>query len=158
MRADSPAADRVAALVFFGLGAAMLAGGYTMDRLEIRQIHPASIPGLVPMILGAALMLCAALLWLGAPRAPRAPAGAAETASPRNLAIAAGLCCAYALVLVGHLPFFVATAVFVAAFVAAFRPSGRPALRHGLTAVGFGIAAAAAVSALFRYGFLVRLP
>ena len=40
----------------------MLAGGYAMDRLEFRQIHPASIPGLLPMILGAALMVCAVLL------------------------------------------------------------------------------------------------
>jgi putative tricarboxylic transport membrane protein len=157
MRADSPAADRIAALVLFGLGAAVLAGGYTMDRLEIRQIHPASIPGLVPMMLGAALMLCAALLWLAAPRTPRA-AAADETASPRNLAVAAALCCAYALVLVGRLPFFIATALFVAAFVAAFRPSGRPWLRHGVMAAGFGIATAVTVSALFRYGFLVRLP
>jgi putative tricarboxylic transport membrane protein len=93
-----------------------------MDRLEIRQIHPASIPGLVPMMLAAAL------------------------------------CCAYALVLVGRLPFFIATALFVAAFVAAFRPSGRPWLRHGVMAAGFGIATAVTVSALFRYGFLVRLP
>ncbi|MBD3625750.1 MAG: hypothetical protein HUJ24_10345, partial [Rhodobacteraceae bacterium] len=46
MRFDSPAADRVTAAVLFALGAGMSYGGYVMDRLEIRQIHPASIPGL----------------------------------------------------------------------------------------------------------------
>ena len=37
-------ADRIAAVVFLALGLAMLAGGWTMDRLEARRIHPASIP------------------------------------------------------------------------------------------------------------------
>src|SRR6056297_2853194 len=59
---DSARADRITAFVFFVLGAAMTWGGYVMDRLEIRQIHPASIPGLVPMFLGVALMLCRSAL------------------------------------------------------------------------------------------------
>ena len=42
-------ADRLTAGLLFLLGLALLVGGYTMDRLEIRQIHPASIPGLVPI-------------------------------------------------------------------------------------------------------------
>ena len=65
---NSPRADQVAAVVFFLLGMAMLVGGYTMDRLEIRQIHPASIPGLVPMILGAVMMFCASFLYANARR------------------------------------------------------------------------------------------
>ena len=80
MRFDSAEADRLTSVVLFALGAAMLIGGYSMDRLEIRQIHPASIPGLVPMVLGASLMLCAALLFTGAKRrtsgaTPEAAAG-----------------------------------------------------------------------------------
>ena len=66
MRLDSARADQVTALVFFVLGVAMAIGGYTMDRLEVRQIHPASIPGLVPMILGGLLALCAIGRSLGA--------------------------------------------------------------------------------------------
>ena len=62
MRFDSPSADRLTAVAFFALGAAMAWGGFVMDRLEIRHIHPASIPGLVPMVLGGALMICAVLL------------------------------------------------------------------------------------------------
>ena len=54
-------ADRVTAIVFLALGLAMLVGGWQMDRLEIRQIHPASIPGLLPMILGGLLALCRGL-------------------------------------------------------------------------------------------------
>jgi MFS family permease len=159
MRFDSPAADRIVAVLLFALGAAMLAGGYTMDRLEIRQVHPASIPGLVPIILGAALMLCAVLLYLGAPSLPREAAEEEpEAASARNLLVAGGLCCAYAVLLVGRLPFAVATALFVAGFVAVFRPRGNRNPAGYALAAGYGVAAAAAISALFRYGFLVRLP
>ena len=61
-------ADRISAAVFFVIGGAMAYGGFVMDRLEIRQIHPASIPGLLPMVLGAALMICAAALYASSER------------------------------------------------------------------------------------------
>ena len=66
MSLNSPVADRVTAAVLFLLGAGLSWGGFTMDRLEVRLIHPGSIPGLVPMILGVALMGCAILLFAGA--------------------------------------------------------------------------------------------
>jgi hypothetical protein len=158
MRFDSPAADRVAAVLLAALGAAMLVGGYTMGRLEMRQIHPASIPGLVPMLLGGAMVICAVLLFISAPAAPREPAAEPGAASNRNLAIAMGLCCTYALALVGRVPFPLATALFVAAFVAVFRPRRTRGPAGYALAAGYGIVAAVAISALFRYGFLVRLP
>lgn len=166
MSFDSATADRITAVVLFALGAAMLVGGYTMDRLEIRQIHPASIPGLLPMILGATMMLCAALLFVGAVR--RAGAQGAEDRrsaggeSWGRLATTAGLSAIYALVLVGWLPFFVSTALYVGAFILCFTwPSrGTAADRAKAVAIAlvFALATAGAISALFRYGFLVRLP
>lgn len=162
MRFDTPTADRVAALVFFALGAAMAWGGYAMDRLEIRQIHPASIPGLVPMILGLALMVCAVMLALGASKAHDGPPRDPDVAW-RDLFVALGLCCFYALGLVGSIPFAAATALFVAAFSGWFlwppAEAGTAArLRIAVAVAVFGIVVAAATSALFRYGFLVRLP
>ena len=159
MRLDSARADRIAAVVLFVLGIAMLYGGYAMDRLEIRQIHPASIPGLVPMLLGAVLAICAAMLFAGAREADEP---APENVSWANAGIALGLCLVYAVVLVGRVPFFPATAAFVAVFAGVFRwrdarETASPARVAVLSAV-FGIAVSAAVSALFRYGFLVRLP
>ena len=62
MHPDNPTADRLTGGILFVLGISMLVGGYTMDRLEIRHIHPASIPGLVPMGLGMAMAICALLL------------------------------------------------------------------------------------------------
>lgn len=147
-------ADRVTALVLAGLGLAMLAGGWTMDRLEIRQIHPASIPGLVPMILGGLLTLCAALLW----RSAEAGAAFMADGSWRRLAITGGLTLAYALGLVGTLPFLWATFVFVAAFALVFSWAETTAPRAIAFALGLGAVVAVGTSALFSEVFLVRLP
>ena len=54
-------ADLVAAIIFVVLGLFVFYEAFTMDRLEARRIEPASIPGLVPMILGAGLALTGAI-------------------------------------------------------------------------------------------------
>lgn len=147
-------ADRLTALVLLALGLTLLWAGFTMDRLEVRRIHPSSIPGLVPMLLGVALSVCSAFLFVSA--AP--PGDSAEDGGDlRNLGLSAALSLVYALVLVGWLPFFAATAIFVAGFVTIFDRERSLALQVPL-AIGFGLAVAAAISALFRYAFLVRLP
>ncbi len=160
MRFDSATADRVTAAVFFGLGAAMAWGGFVMDRLEIRQIHPASIPGLVPMFLGAALMLCAVLLAVGADRTEREEDEGG--ASWSDFAVAAVWSCVFAVVLVTRIPFAVATAIYIAGFSTWFLwPATDPGpgrTKMILLVVIFACVAATAVSVLFRYGFLVRLP
>ena len=162
MQFDSARADRVTALVLFALGVAMLIGGYTMDRLEFRQIHPASIPGLVPMILGAVLALCAGLLYAGSGTGPGEAEPVSGGASWSDLGATLAFALVYALVLVDNLPFFWATAMFIAAFVAYFSWPGTDGaagkLRMGARAIAFALMASGAISALFRYGFLVRLP
>ena len=153
MSLRSARADRLTAVILFVLGAGLGWAGWSMDRLEIRRIHPASFPGLLPMILGGALAALAVLLYVGA----REPEGADEAGSNRDLLIAGALCAAYALLLVGTVDFEIATAVFVAAFVAAFDRNRALVPRLGLAAA-FGAAVAVAVSVLFRDAFLVRLP
>lgn len=158
MRFDSAAADRVSALVLLALGAAMTWGGFAMDRLEIRQIHPASIPGLVPMILGVAMMLCAVLLALSADKVERK---CAEAGSWGSFAFTALWSCVFAVILVSRIPFAAATAIYVAGFAGWFLLPETPVAKRAKTAlwiIAFGVITAAAVSTLFRYGFLVRLP
>lgn len=166
-------ADLYTAPLLLLLGAAFIYGGWTMDRLEIRQIHPASIPGLVPMLLGAALAIAAITLFIqarGAASAARdneakdkadgTPAKA--PGSLRDLAKATLLCCIYAVGLVGNIPFSAATALFIALFVIAFEADPAKGRGHllkvGAIACTLGVAIAAAMSILFRYAFLVRLP
>jgi len=156
-------ADRVCAVIFCTLGLAMLIGGYTMDRLEIRQIHPLSVPGLLPMILGGALAFCAMLLWV---QADGGSAGGRErlieSGSLWRLGQTVGLTLFYAIVLVGWLPFTVATAIFIASFTAVFswtpEASAKMRMQKVLSACAFGVVAALVIGLLFEKAFLVRLP
>ncbi|MEM1287396.1 MAG: tripartite tricarboxylate transporter TctB family protein [Pseudomonadota bacterium] len=172
MTLDNAKADQWTALVLFALGLAMLVGGYTMDRLEIRQIHPASIPGLVPMILGGAMMLCSSLLYFSARAKNAAAAGSADQqgssssgtaeGSLKNLGFAAFYSVAYALLLVGTLPFWLATAIFIAVFYFHFSwrsdANTRAKSISAALAISFGLVGAFAIATLFQEGFLVRLP
>ncbi len=161
MRLDSAYADRLTAAVLFLLGAASIYGGFVMDRLEVRRIHPASFPGLVPIILGIALMICAvALAWSA--RASR-EGGQAETVSWTGIGFTVVWGGLYALAAVGTLPFAPATAVFVAGFTLFFlwtddERETRPGALSILSVILFALAIGYGVAALFRYGFLVRLP
>lgn len=160
-------ADRITALFLAVLGLSMAVGGYTMDRLEIRNIHPGSIPGLVPMILGALMVICAALLWRSA-----AQAGSSEDAPDTGLTFADGswprlgltaaLCLIYALVLVGWLPFLWATALFVFGFAVIFGwptpDSPRNPLRVVAVAAVLSLIMSWGTSYMFSELFLVRLP
>ncbi|MEP3049719.1 MAG: tripartite tricarboxylate transporter TctB family protein [Roseibium sp.] len=177
MKLDSARSDKVASVIFASLGIAMGVGGFMMDRLEIRQIHPASIPGLVPMFLGALLILLSVILFLNArnqadeetpddspPESTGAPSSQSETkfTATHRLLITAGLCVVFAFGLVGRIPFFAASALFIFCFATVFTwPTGgmRAAkIKSLLIAATIAIVASAAISLLFRYGFLVRLP
>lgn len=160
MRFDSANADRITAIALLCLGAAMTWGGYVMDRLEIRHIHPASIPGLVPMILGVAMMICAVALAVSADQTERAEGD--DAGSWPHFAFTAIWSCIFAIGLVSRLPFVVAAAIYVAGFTAWFllpRAETQSArLKSGAWILVFAVVTAVSVSALFRYGFLVRLP
>lgn len=177
MTLENANADKWTSLVLFALGLAMLVGGFTMDRLEIRHIHPASIPGLVPMILGASMMLCSALLfWSARQTADKAADKSAKadndpsdanSASIANLGFATLYSVIYAIFLVGSMPFALATAIYIAAFYLHFTwtegagnanaPLGKRAL-HLVFGIGFAALSAYAIASLFQHGFLVRLP
>lgn len=153
MRLDSARADRITAIVLLAVGIVMLWAGWSMDRLEIRRIHPSSIPGLLPMILGGAISLCAVFLYLGA----KDPGTPPTEGSWRTMLFAGLWSCAFALLMVGTLPFFVAAAVYIAGFVILFDAEAPP-VRRVVSGCIYGIIAASVVSLLFRYAFLVRLP
>lgn len=156
-------ADRLTAVAFLALGLALLVGGWTMDRLEVRQIHPASIPGLVPMILGVLLALCALLLFRSSFTAVEPER---ETmlvgGSWSRLGLTTAICGVYAVGLVGWLPYFWATFLFTSAFALVFSFPVGGERRARITALAGSTALALAVSfgsaMLFEKLFLVRLP
>ena len=156
-------ADLVTGAVLLALAVAMIVGAWNMDRLEIRRIHPLSAPGLTPGLLGIALGVASLILiaqsvrsgglagWRDWERRPLQPV--------IRLAVAFTLCLGYALGLVGRMPFWLATALFVTTFIVAFEwaDDGNRVVRIAW-ATAIGIAAGLGISYVFSDLFLVRLP
>lgn len=163
-------ADFLFSLVLIALGLFVGIESWRMPRLEELGIEPWSAPGLVPGLLGAivlglGLVLCARSVRRGGHR-PAAPADPGDRAARRRAAgrfvLALVLTVGYAAGLVGHLPFWLATLIFVTVFIAAFEwdPARSAAghLRAGGLALLQGAAVAVVVSEVFRDVFLVTLP
>jgi hypothetical protein len=154
-------ADRIGGLVWFVAGAAILAGSWTMDRLEAQAIHPLTAPGLLPGLLGLGMMALALVLLLRR-RAARADGAEEDGIEGRKLATSFLLCVAYAGLLLGRgIPFPILTAAFVFAHLLLVEDPERRARPLPQRAVEAGLIAAATsavVTLVFQHLFLVRLP
>ena len=172
-QAASPRANLGDALVWLGLGGAILAGSLLMDRLEDQDVPPFAAPGLLPGLLGITLLLMGGVLLFRSLRAggldhgPAGPPGGLLGGllgpAPGRAAGVIGLCILFGAGLVGHgLPFWAAATVFVAASILFLRrgPGGEwrlgPAPAGFALAIGFG--AGLVITLLFQQLFLVRLP
>ena len=160
-------ADLVAAIVFIALGALILYGSWTMPRLEVRRINPLTAPGLVPGMLSFALIVCGVILAVRSLRARieggwRELGAALVSRETRRALIVVALVLVYTLGLVGWLPFWAATAIFVFAFILTFElwvtPKPKPLLRSLAWAFGLAVVTAVTVTLVFERLFLVRLP
>src|SRR4051812_48708210 len=60
--AASPRADLKDAVAWMAFGIAVLVGSITMDRLEKQNINPVTVPGLLPGLLGIAMILLGGVL------------------------------------------------------------------------------------------------
>lgn len=164
-------ADLITGVVLLALGIGVLVESYNMPRLAERSINPWTVPGLVPGMLGLVIACLGAVLALrslsaGALTAPHegvspGPAGEARAALLR-LALSLVLCLGYAVILLGRLPFWLATGLFVFSFIAAFEwrredTAGTRAIRLSIAAA-IALAAMLAIPFLFERLFLVRLP
>jgi putative tricarboxylic transport membrane protein len=151
-----------AVLLAFGLGVAALA--WRMPTF-VEQSHTGlTAPGIVPGFHATVISLLAIALGLRAIRRGalrEQPGHAAHArADTARLVIAAVLGTLYAGVLVGRLPFWMASALFVFAFTAIFEwelgPERR--LRRLAEAALIGLGTGIAVMLVFERIFLVRLP
>ena len=152
------------------LGLAVLVGSIRMDRLESQNINPYTVPGLLPGLLGIAMLFLAALLGWRAVRAGALSPGAAvhrriDRAIATRIALVIGLCVAFGVGLVGHgLPFWLAAAIYVSVAILAFEQPRRAqegrsiSMRDILFALAVGLGAGAVITLVFQVLFLVRLP
>jgi hypothetical protein len=165
----APRADLLSACLWIAFGVLVAAGSWNMDRLAHLHINKYEIPGLVPGLLGAAIVVLGVLLALrsirrGALRPVIAAAAEVAPGARRRMAAVFAAMLAYSLVLVGHgLPFWLATGAFVTAFIFFFDRErqtalGRSTARQLLLAALCGIATSAVVTLVFQDIFYVRLP
>ena len=153
-------ADFIGGAAWIVLGLVIVVASWRMDRFTQMGATLYTMPGLVPGIVGAVLMLLGALLMLRAWREQSAGVdrGMLEPLLNARVLRFGAACLAYTLGLVGRVPFWLGTAVFVAVAVALFAPPGQPlARRCGLAAL-IGLATALVIATVFERILLVRLP
>jgi hypothetical protein len=166
----SPRSDLRGGLGWMVLGGAVLIGSLTMDRLEQQNINPYTIPGLLPGILGIAMLLLGGLLALrswrrGALSQPHLPFTEHQREVRRRVWTVIALCTVYSVGLIGHgIPFWAASAVFVVASIVILQRMNRDDVERRLTpkfwvkAIVIGVSAAVITHLVFQELFLVRLP
>ena len=163
------ASDLRGAIGWMVLGVAVLVGSLRMDRLESQGVNPYTVPGLLPALLGIAMIVLAGLLclrsWRRGGGAKDSPRMKLDPAVVRRLALVIGLVLIYAVGLVGHgMPFWLASALYVTASIIVLQRPQRIAAGRSLSArdVGFavavGLGSGVVITLVFQELFLVRLP
>jgi hypothetical protein len=153
--------DRIGGPLWLVFGAAVLVAAWRTERMAEQGVPWFGAPGLVPGLLGIALMFTGLLLTLRAWRSPRGPAGAPP--EWRILGISLLLCLGFAGLVLGHGPSFgVAAGLYLFLHISFLQWRERRAA--GQTLRGLVVAAAVAVGGgllvplVFEQIFLVRLP
>lgn len=159
----SPRADLVTAAVLFALGVAIVVQALAMPRFVEQSGTGLTAPGIVPGFYGIMIALLSAVLGLRAIRRGGWAVRGKATGTPgdgRKLLIASALGILYAGVLVGRVPFWAASALFVFAFTTVFEWDQAPErrVRRMLEAAAIGLGTGIAVMLVFERLFLLRLP
>lgn len=163
--ARSDRTDFWTGLVLAAVGLAAAIGSWRMPRLEERGINPLTVPGIVPGILGAALFVLGLMLALRRydPKRGRIGLNAIIGSGGErvSLGIAFGLNVIFGLVLIGNIPFWLATFVYMGAFMAIFGLARvDPAVRRKRIALILAVSSVMTAAIVYLFGtlFFVRLP
>ena len=147
-------------VLLVALGMAVIIESWRMPRLENLAVEPYSAPGLVPGILGIVLSLLGLILLLRSIKRVLAgdPGAATEPLDSKRFLLAVAITLSYAAGLVGNIPFWLATFLFVTVFIIVFEHPAKQPVWAWFSACLQGAITAAVVTLVFRYLFLVRLP
>lgn len=161
-------ADFVTSVLLIALGLGALIESWRMPRLEHLAINPYTVPGIVPGLLSAIILVLGTVLLVRSLRRGgwRIEFGAARgllrDEAARRLGLSLVLTFGYAVGLVGRVSYWLATVLFVFFFIGLFEWKGAlvPAQRVKAVGIALGqaLVVATVVSAVFQYVFLVRLP
>jgi putative tricarboxylic transport membrane protein len=163
-------ADLITGLVLIIFSVTMMEEAWRMPRLEQLGIHPSSVPGLVPGLLGAVLLILGAVLTVRSFRRGGHHLGITRENTARTLRqpgnlrllITLVLSIGYAAFMIGNMPYWLATGLFTFLFIALFewRPEAdrRTRLRGLVIAAVIAVIVAWVVTWVFANLFLVTLP
>lgn len=164
--------DLITSLVLIAFGAAVVVEAARMPRFGHLGINPYTVPGIVPAFLGAILGLMGLLMlgrtvvaWRRGGTVPATVADGEPNSAPRLL-LTLALALLFGFGLIGNVPFWLATFLFVWSFLLVFEVqpmfaarAGRAALlRSASTTLLEAVLVAASVTFVFQRVFLVTLP
>lgn len=168
--AITPRGDLKDAAFWIALGVAILIGSLTMDRLEQQHINPYTVPGLLPGLLGIAMIVLSGVLALrslrrGALHSAPTPRSAHDAERWRRIWVVTALCLGYGVVLIGHgLPFWLASTIYVAGSILIMQRMSRDSAEYSKTpkawimALVIGLTSSVVTHLVFQEFFLVRMP
>jgi hypothetical protein len=166
----TPRSDLWQGVGWIVFGGAVLIASILMDRLESQNINPYTIPGLLPGLLGIAMMLLGVVLAVrswerGALSHPRLPFTPHQRETRKRVWTVVALVTIYSVVLIGHgLPFWAASAIFVTGSILILQRMSADPQERRLTprlwakAILIGVLSAVITQLVFQEIFLVRLP
>ena len=163
-------ADFLTGIVLICLSLYVIIESWQMPRLQHLKIHPLSVPGIVPAFIGMVLLLFGTILVIRSIRRGGHRLGFSYESFRRLLSkpgnqyllLTAILTIGYAGFLIGFLPYWLATGLFIFLFVFLFEwERGMSVAQWRRRLISAGIIAAvssAAVTLVFERLFLVTLP
>ena len=162
-------ADFVSSLMLTLFGIGIMVESWRLPRLENLNINPYTVPGIVPGFLGlfltiGGLAILIRSIWRGGWKI-----GVSGEEIPRWLAspmvmrtaVTIVITMAYAILLFPHIPFWIATPIFIFVFVVtteSMKYGGLPDRVKLMTALVLAIAAGLIINFVFQDLFFVRLP
>lgn len=162
-------ADFITSIVLIAFSISTLVLSLELPRLQHRNINPWTIPGMVPAFISIVVLILATVLLirsivnrgfqLGITKAGVGAFLRGETFF--RLALTVGLGVVYAIVLIGAIPYWLATFVYVVSFILIFelRPAEKPRVGRVLLFASIeAVIATAVIAGVFQYLFLVDLP
>lgn len=157
--------DLITSVFLMILGLAVVEESWRMPRFTEVGSSVWAAPGMVPGMLGVALLILAFILFSRTVTARRAGAvddAPGEPGAWRRVLAAVVLCVFYAGVMVGRMPFWLATFIFAFVFILFFELSEPEArarwMRHVAFALVIAALASGIISYIFQNIFFVHLP
>jgi drug/metabolite transporter (DMT)-like permease len=166
----TPRSDFWQGVAWMVFGGALLVASLAMDRLQSQNINPYTIPGLLPAILGVAMILLGTVLAIrsharGAFTHPPEPFTAHQREVRKRVWVVVAMCSVYSVGLIGQgMPFWLGSTIFITgAIVIVQRMDPDPEKRRltprvWLQALVIGVLASVITQLVFQDLFLVRLP